>query len=185
MSLPSVPLLNAARVQRGNRIGKFVLPLFLAPTATAFAQADPDSGPALQFLTVMGVSIVLLVAGLIILFIPAYIAFRRHHPNRWAIAVVCLAFGGTVIGWFGALIWALHAVHQTPYGSRGGESGLNIFADDVTKVRIEPDLARSKASDVDTLAERLGRLKKLFETGVITEEEHAALRQRALAEIGA
>lgn len=124
--------------------------------------------------TILAGSFALVLIGLIILFIPAFIAFRRQHPNRWAIAVVCLAFGGTVIGWFGALIWALHAVHQSPDGSKGGESGLNIFGNDVAKVRIEPEVIPSP--DVDTITERLARLKTLHDEGVISDEEHTTLR---------
>jgi Superinfection immunity protein len=40
-------------------------------------------------------------------FVPTMIAFRRQHPNRWAITAVNLVFGATVIGWGIALVWSL------------------------------------------------------------------------------
>jgi hypothetical protein len=79
--------------------------------------------------------------------IPSIIAFRRRHPNRFAILVINIAFGGTGIGWLGALVWALSAVHLSGEvgGSHGGESGLNIFANNVKPVR----LAGSRTAAVD------------------------------------
>ena len=76
---------------------------------------------------------ILWIIFMIIFFIPTIIAFRRGHPNRWVIFIINFVFGATVLGWFGCLIWACHAVHD-PVGSsgssRGGESGLNIFVND-------------------------------------------------------
>ena len=77
-------------------------------------------------------------------FLPSIIAFNRHHANRWPILLVNTVFGTTVIGWFGSLIWAFHAVHKpvnTPVGqqSPGGQSGLNIFANDEKRVHITND----------------------------------------------
>lgn len=42
--------------------------------------------------------------------IPTIVAFSRRHRNRWAILVLNLAFGVTLIGWVIALIWALNKV---------------------------------------------------------------------------
>jgi hypothetical protein len=39
--------------------------------------------------------------------IPAFIALGRGHPNCIPILVVNLSLGWTVIGWVGALVWAL------------------------------------------------------------------------------
>ena len=43
-------------------------------------------------------------------------------------------------GWLGCMIWAMMAVHITndPEGSDGGESGLNIYANDPVRVQMEP-----------------------------------------------
>lgn len=42
-----------------------------------------------------------------IYFLPIIIAFYRGHASKWAISVVTLLLGFTVIGWFWALIWSL------------------------------------------------------------------------------
>ena len=54
----------------------------------------------------------LLVVGLLILayFLPAFIAFRRKHHNRFAILALNLLLGWTFLGWVAALIWSLTAV---------------------------------------------------------------------------
>jgi hypothetical protein len=44
-----------------------------------------------------------------------------------------VAFGGTIIGWGIALVWAMRAAHRVGSTSSGGESGLNLFINDVKK----------------------------------------------------
>jgi hypothetical protein len=46
---------------------------------------------------------------LILFFLPAALAYQRHHVNFVPILLVNLIFGASVIGWFVALIWALSA----------------------------------------------------------------------------
>ena len=49
-----------------------------------------------------------IVAGLAALyFMPAIIAFNRHHRNKGAIFALNLLAGWTFIGWVGAFVWAL------------------------------------------------------------------------------
>ena len=43
-------------------------------------------------------------------FVPTFIAFRRGHRNRWIIFLINLVFGVTVLGWIGALIWAVNKI---------------------------------------------------------------------------
>jgi hypothetical protein len=52
---------------------------------------------------------------------PTLLAFRRNHPNRWIILVINVAFGGTIIGWGIALVWAMRAAHRVGSTSSGGE----------------------------------------------------------------
>jgi hypothetical protein len=66
---------------------------------------------------------------------PTLLAFRRNHPNRWIILVINVAFGGTIIGWGIALVWAKRAAHRVGSTSSGGESGLNLFINDVKRFR--------------------------------------------------
>lgn len=48
-------------------------------------------------------------------FLPSLIAFVRGHHNRYAILVLNLLLGWTLIGWAVALVWSLTAVwRQSP-----------------------------------------------------------------------
>lgn len=58
------------------------------------------AGPIIYF-------IVLLVAGIFFYFIPAIVANNRHHPQVGAITVLNFLLGWTLIGWVGALVWAM------------------------------------------------------------------------------
>lgn len=132
-----------------------------------------------------------IIAGLIILaviyMIPAIIAFWRRHPNRWVILLLNIFLGGTGIVWFGCFIWACRAVHITgdPNGSNGGESGLNLTANDIMPVRLVsgpsalpvPSLAPGGSPPPpDDALTRLERLKKLLDDGVIDQGQFERMR---------
>lgn len=171
------------KVRRVGQTAAMALPHLLLLTTTALAQSD-QTGLRQQQTTVMfAVLAVVFVIGVLILFLPAYIAFRRQHPNKWAITVVCIAFGGTIIGWFGALIWALHAVHHSPDGTRGGESGLNIFNNDPVNVRVEPTARALPAAGFDDITGGLERLKGLLDAGVLTDDEYAVLKAALISKL--
>jgi len=53
------------------------------------------------------VAAVILALVLAAYFAPAIVARRRRHPSRQAIFAVNLLAGWTLIGWIGALAWAL------------------------------------------------------------------------------
>lgn len=129
---------------------------------------------------------------LAVIFIPTVVAFRRQHPNRWLIFVVNFAFGGTVVGWIAALVWALHYAHISEDGSNGGESGINLFVNDPVTIRVDPSMNEDQKialpvsptnnpnpskdhSDAETV-NALQRLKTLFESGAISAEEFTALK---------
>lgn len=61
--------------------------------------------------------IVLLVL-LPLAFLPTIIAFARQHAQRWWILAINVLLNWTVIGWIGALIWAIvgKPQHQHPAG---------------------------------------------------------------------
>ena len=40
-------------------------------------------------------------------FLPSFIAFLRAHKNRFAIFLINLLLGWTVLGWVWALVWSL------------------------------------------------------------------------------
>jgi Superinfection immunity protein len=85
---------------------------------------------------------------------PTLLAFRRNHPNRWIILVINVAFGGTIIGWGIALVWAKRAAHRVGSTSSGGESGLNLFINDVKKIQVVDPPQLSQTSPCQAL-ERL------------------------------
>lgn len=55
----------------------------------------------------MGVfTMVLMLVGVVIYFVPAFIAFKREHPQKVSIILLNVLLGWSVIGWVGSLIWA-------------------------------------------------------------------------------
>ena len=64
-------------------------------------------------ITVAAILIGILV-GLWIYFIPTLIAYRRGHRNKVGIFMLNLFLGWPLIGWVGALIWALHVERSVP-----------------------------------------------------------------------
>lgn len=116
-----------------------------------------------------------LIAGIIYI-IPSIVAFRRNHPNRWIILVINLAFGGTIIGWGIALVWAMRAAHRVGSAGSGGESGLNLFVNDVKKIQVvePPPLPQT------SVAQELERLHGLLTRGAISQVEFDDLKAKLL-----
>ena len=52
-------------------------------------------------------SIVLILIGLVVYFIPTIVAVKRDHPNKVAIICVDIFLGWSFLGWVVALVWAL------------------------------------------------------------------------------
>lgn len=147
----------------------------LLPAGPAFAQSDTNPDPIDTFLVQYAVVMVVILA---LYIIPSIVAFARKHPNRWLILVINIVFGGTGIGWLGSLVWAMNAIHKSPAGSDGGESGLNIFANDPITVRVE-GTSLTTTADAD-ITDRLLRLKSLRDDGAINDDEYARLRKPLL-----
>jgi hypothetical protein len=137
----------------------------------------PSSQPPsddLTFVIFLGISF--LIAGIVYI-MPSIIAFRRSHPNRWIILVINIAFGGTIIGWGIALVWAMRAAHRTGSASSGGESGLNLFINDVKKIQVTepPPLPQT------SLSHELERLHGLLVQGAISQTEFDGLKAKLLS----
>jgi hypothetical protein len=47
-------------------------------------------------------------------FLPAYVAYRRFHPNAVPILLLNLFLGWTLVGWVAALVWAAMAHSEIP-----------------------------------------------------------------------
>ena len=55
-----------------------------------------------------------LIAGLILYFVPTIIAEARHHQNQNAIFALNIFLAWTVLGWIACLVWACTAVEHRP-----------------------------------------------------------------------
>lgn len=138
---------------------------------------------------IVGLVAVLCLLAVALYFLPSIIAFRRRHPNRYAILVVNLLFGGTGIGWLGCLVWSLNAVHLPvdPGRSPGGESGLNLFANDpkIFHLTSVPSATAStlsgaaRLSTADAIAE-FDRLGRLYAAGHLSDADLATLKSSVL-----
>ena len=157
--------------RRGWSIMAVVCSLLLSPRP-AFAQESSGYSGMLELLLIISVV-------LIIYLIPTIVAFRRRHPNRWIIGALNVTLGGTGIVWLGCLVWACGAVHKSAnaQGSDGGESGLNIFANDVKKLEIVDGDNSAPGTQID----QLERLKRLLDTGAITNDQFEVLKARVVA----
>ncbi|MFI5410594.1 superinfection immunity protein [Kaistia sp. UC242_56] len=169
MSPPKLAILLAATI-------------WLVPT---LSWAQTTSSPSDDAVVLFFLAILVVVA--LVYAIPSIIAFSRGHPNRWAILVVNLCFGATLIGWLICLVWAMNAVHRSKAGSHGGESGLNVFVNDERLVRFaEPAPVQVTAQgggegqSASDLVEQLTKLAALRSSGAITEGEFGNLRKRIL-----
>lgn len=107
---------------------------------------------------------------------PTFVAFKRNHPNRWIIMVINVAFGGTIIGWGIAMVWAMRAAHRVGAVSSGGESGLNLFVNDVKKIQVIDPPPLPQTSPV----QELERLHDLLVRGAISQVEFDGLKGRLL-----
>ena len=47
------------------------------------------------------------IVGIVLYFVPGVVAYNRKHNNRAAILTLNILLGWTVIGWAGALVWAM------------------------------------------------------------------------------
>jgi hypothetical protein len=133
------------------------------------------SQPPDDIALLISLSIGFLIAGIIYI-IPSIVAFRRSHPNRWVILVINLAFGGTIVGWGIALVWAMRAAHRVGSTSSGGESGLNLFVNDVKKIQVVEPPPLPKTS----VTQELERLHGLLIRGAITQVEFDDLKAKLL-----
>ena len=132
------------------------------------------------------IALVIIVIAVFFYILPSIIAFGTHHPNRWIILALNVFFGGTVVVWFVCLIWACRKVHdpqlKTDINSPGGESGLNLFINDVKSVRMlkEIDPNNQLNSSNQNISFQIEKAFQLKKKGVLTEEEFQAQKTKLL-----
>ncbi|MER6047182.1 superinfection immunity protein [Streptomyces sp. NPDC001793] len=59
-------------------------------------------------------AVVLLVGGLLVYFLPSFIAFRQRIDTRRAVLVINVLFGATLVGWLVALCLATRKRQPQP-----------------------------------------------------------------------
>lgn len=99
--------------------------------------------------------IVLLMAFLIVYFVPSSIAFYRNHTYKAGILALNLLLGWTFIGWVVSMVWSVV------------DKSNNHLSSLVTKSQDD------RYADVEKLA-------KLRDSGALTEEEFQAEKAKLL-----
>jgi len=154
-----------------------VLALVTLGVAAFLADSPKFAGTSTVALGAIAVvSIVPLALAIYIYLLPAFLAFKRQHPNRFVILALNLLLGVTILGWVILLIWALRAAHVSDRGN-GGESGLNVFANDARKVQIAAASESNQPSDTSELE----ALASLHASGDLSTEEFSVLKAKFLA----
>jgi hypothetical protein len=117
-SVTDVPVLNRDEVDK-------LLPCFAKVTLPSLPESSP--GLAAKPADGDGVStefsgffaLVLCSLGALLYLVPWVVACRRHVDAQAGIIVLNLLLGWTVLGWVGALIWAVHAETESQAKLRG------------------------------------------------------------------
>tara|TARA_B100000212_G_scaffold283780_1_gene223979 strand:+ start:60 stop:383 length:324 start_codon:yes stop_codon:yes gene_type:complete len=107
----------------------------------------------MEFFTFL-IFVILLVA----YFFPSIIAGSRNHHNKIAILITNLFLGWTFIGWVVCLIWS-----------------FTTKPDETTIVQ------NLKPGEEVSVAEELEKLSKLKNSGIISEEEFEAQKEKLLS----
>ena len=87
----------------------------------------------------------------LIYFAPAILALIRGHVSFWAILVLNVALGWTLLGWFVALIWSLAGASK-PLFARPAPLLAEAFAPDPDPPSRRIEIASGE--DLDALARR-------------------------------
>ena len=67
------------------------------------------------FMTIISIIVVIamFIISILIYFLPSTLAYRKQHSNKTAILILNLFLGWTLIGWVGALVWAVSTNEET------------------------------------------------------------------------
>jgi hypothetical protein len=121
---------------------------------------------------------ILLIPALILYFVPAILAISRNHNNKVGILLLNIFLGWTFIGWIAAFIWSLSSpARQTVVVNNNYSEADNRGAQAKEKQK-QPE--SKKTEDYIDKLEHLQKLKELFDSGVLSEEEFAAEKSKVL-----
>ena len=101
------------------------------------------------------VGVLLIVAGIVLYFLPSIIAYKKGHANKGIILLINFLLGWTFLGWAGSLVWAF------------------IDTDGTATKNITRNIGGNRYED-------LARLQKLKESGAITDVEFEIEKQKLL-----
>ena len=99
------------------------------------------------------VILVFVAAGIVMYLLPVWLAFRRRHRKRVAIAAVVLLLGWTGIGWIVGLAWAIRGLQSTARGGLHDPDSHRVLPRDIAdrledaRDDAEPYFGENSASD--------------------------------------
>lgn len=138
----------------------------------------------------------LIVIGLVLYFLPTIIAFARSHHYRWIIFAINLIAGLSGLGYLVAFVWALwprqtaavdiiagdlttnsdsanqHIYRKLGHSAKAFREGAGLAA--------SPSAPPTNPSKTREALESLQELGRLRDSGVISEPEFDAMKQRLL-----
>jgi hypothetical protein len=105
-------------------------------------------------------------------FLPLYEAWSGKKAHLTSIALLNTLLGWTIVGWVGALIWAVTAARDDAQASQVTEE---------LRQEVLSDTARTIApAEQKTTGDELERLASLLERNLLTREEFEAQKQKLL-----
>src|SRR5580698_7981581 len=102
--------------------------------------------------------------------LPTIIAIVRRKLNAGGIFVLNLLLGWTLIGWIGALVWALSSDAQPTIIVHNQPASAPPPPPVYTNVTVRKPVATAGSNQQDKI-DQLRQLKQLLDEGVLTEEE--------------
>jgi len=108
--------------------------------------------------------------GLAIHFIPTIIAVGKEHPSKGAIFAVNLFLGWTLLGWVGALIWALSSPAKVQ----------RVVEEDIFINDYQNRAYSQSPSDFYSVSDEIKKLGDLKNDGLLTDAEFRNKKQQLL-----
>jgi len=125
-------------------------------------------------------TVLVVVLGIALYFLPTFIAFKRGHAFKNIILVINLVFGFTGIGWAGSLIWAIFPAEKSiidPVVGNVTGTGLRNAGD----VLGEAGFAKTRGYENESRkTQEIKEAAELLENGHINEEEFKEMKRRII-----